>query len=362
MRSSTLEHWQESRNNYLSIFSYVAINFNHSPTPHSHFPHSSQSKSRLSRIDKQLIWRRHGAAEAGKAIKGLQLLRAKRFQVNVTWDSAFCHSEDLGHTAVPDSTSGARWAGRGQRWFGKGTEGWTRIDERTALETISPTHTPFFFLKTHLQSLSIAYYISQPYRKNSAMPCLSVPKHRHQSGSKWVLGMDLQQLSTSGELNMRQMKHTREVGSRASWCFSEASVRGPSLCRHPRLWWDNLTHSSFDLHHLSAAKMSGSVHKESKNPGPFNSDGTGNVTDVLNSNSSLRWLRSKAGGPRAWLLIQLPHFLPQLRLRTLSAHCIRTEHAAGLKRCAATWAAPQRQLVPVCQTPTCRQLYFFSNF
>jgi len=147
MRSSTLEHWQESRNNYLSIFSYVAINFNHSPTPHSHFPHSSQSKSRLSRIDKQLIWRRHGAAEAGKAIKGLQLLRAKRFQVNVTWDSAFCHSEDLGHTAVPDSTSGARWAGRGQRWFGKGTEGWTRIDERTALETISPTHTPLFLFE-----------------------------------------------------------------------------------------------------------------------------------------------------------------------------------------------------------------------
>lgn len=45
MRSSTLEHWQESRNNYLSIFSYVAINFNHSPTPHFHSPQSSQSKS-----------------------------------------------------------------------------------------------------------------------------------------------------------------------------------------------------------------------------------------------------------------------------------------------------------------------------
>lgn len=135
MRSSTLEHWQESRNNYLSIFSYVAINFNHSPTPHSHFPHSSQSKSRLSRIDKQLIWWRHGVAEASKVIKGLQLLRAKRFQVNVTWDFAFCHSEDSGHTAVPAGTSGARWAGSGHRWFGKGTEGWTRIDEWTRLGT-----------------------------------------------------------------------------------------------------------------------------------------------------------------------------------------------------------------------------------
>lgn len=145
MRSSTLEHWQESRNNYLSIFSYVAINFNHSPTPHSHFPHSSQSKSRLSRIDKQLIRWHHGAAEAGKAIKGLQLLRAKRFQVNVTWDFAFCHSEDLGHTAVPDSASGARWAGRGRFWFGKGTEGWTRIDEWKQFFPPSPLFIIIFF-------------------------------------------------------------------------------------------------------------------------------------------------------------------------------------------------------------------------
>lgn len=70
MRSSTLAHWQESRNNYLSIFSYVAINFNHSPTPYFLFPQSSQSKSWLNRIDKQLIWWRHGAAEAGEVIRG----------------------------------------------------------------------------------------------------------------------------------------------------------------------------------------------------------------------------------------------------------------------------------------------------
>ena len=100
MRSSTLEHWQESRNNYLSIFSYVAINFNHSPTPHFHSPQSSQSKSWLNQIDKQLIRWRHQAAEAGKVIKGLQLLRAKRFQVNVAGDFAFCHLEDAGHTVV----------------------------------------------------------------------------------------------------------------------------------------------------------------------------------------------------------------------------------------------------------------------
>ena len=100
MRSSTLEHWQESRNNYLSIFSYVAINFNHSPTPHFHSPQSSQSKSWLNRIDKQLIRWRHQAAEAGKVIKGLQLLRAKRFQVNIAGDFTFCHSEDAGHTVV----------------------------------------------------------------------------------------------------------------------------------------------------------------------------------------------------------------------------------------------------------------------
>lgn len=110
MRSSTLEHWQESRNNYLSIFSYVAINFNHSPAAHSHFPPSSQSKSGLSWIDKQLIQRQHGATQAGKVIKGLQLLRAKSFQVNVTWDFAFCHSEGLGHTAhlLPGGQGGSR--------------------------------------------------------------------------------------------------------------------------------------------------------------------------------------------------------------------------------------------------------------
>lgn len=133
MRSSTLEQWQESRNNYLSIFSYVAINFNHSPTPHFHSPHPSQSKSLLNWIDKQLIRWRPGGAEAGKVIKGLQLLRAKRFQVNVAWDFAFCHSEDPGHTAVADRTSGARWAGKGHRWLGKATEGWTRIDGWTRL-------------------------------------------------------------------------------------------------------------------------------------------------------------------------------------------------------------------------------------
>ncbi|MXQ92262.1 hypothetical protein E5288_WYG020406 [Bos mutus] len=60
----------------------------------------SQSKSWLNRIDKQLIRWRHQAAEAGKVIKGLQLLRAKRFQVNVAGDFAFCHSEDAGHTVV----------------------------------------------------------------------------------------------------------------------------------------------------------------------------------------------------------------------------------------------------------------------
>jgi hypothetical protein len=133
MRSSTLEHWQESRNNYLSIFSYVAINFNHSPTPHFLSPHPSQSKSLLNRIDKQLIRWRPGAAEAGRVIKGLQLLRAKRFQVNVAWDFAFCHSEDTGHTVVADRTSGARWAGKGHHWLGKATEGWTRIDGWTRL-------------------------------------------------------------------------------------------------------------------------------------------------------------------------------------------------------------------------------------
>ncbi|KAG5199949.1 hypothetical protein JEQ12_006428 [Ovis aries] len=67
-----------------------------------------QSKSWLNRIDKQLIRWRHQAAEAGKAIKGLQLLRAKRFQVNVAGDFAFCHLEDAGHTVVADRTSGAR--------------------------------------------------------------------------------------------------------------------------------------------------------------------------------------------------------------------------------------------------------------
>lgn len=133
MRSSTLQHWQESRNNYLSIFSYVAINFNHSPTPHFHSPQSSQSKSWLTRIDKQLIRWRHAAAEAGKVIKGLQLLRAKRFQVNVTWDFPFCHSEDVGHTVVAVRTSGARWAGKRHCWLGKATEGWTRIDGWTRL-------------------------------------------------------------------------------------------------------------------------------------------------------------------------------------------------------------------------------------
>lgn len=133
MRSSTLEHWQESRNNYLSIFSYVAINFNHSPTPHFHSPRSSQSKSSLNRIDKQLIRWRHGAAEAGKVIKGLQLLRAKRFQVTVAWDFAFHLVEDAGHTVVADGTSGARWAGKGHCWLGKATEGWTRIDGWTRL-------------------------------------------------------------------------------------------------------------------------------------------------------------------------------------------------------------------------------------
>lgn len=133
MRSSTLEHWQESRNNYLSIFSYVAINFNHSPTPHFHSPQSSQSKSWLNRIDKQLIRWRHGAAEAGKVIKGLQLLRAKRFQVNVAWDFPFCHSEDSGHTVVAVRTSGARWAGKRHCWLGKATEGQTRIDGWTRL-------------------------------------------------------------------------------------------------------------------------------------------------------------------------------------------------------------------------------------
>lgn len=133
MRSSTLKHWQESRNNYLSIFSYVAINFNHSPTRYFHSPHPSQSKSLLNRIDKQLIRWWPGAAEAGKVIKGLQLLRAKRFQVNVAWDFAFCHSEDTGHTVVADRTSGARWAGKGHRWLGKATEGWTRIDGWTRL-------------------------------------------------------------------------------------------------------------------------------------------------------------------------------------------------------------------------------------
>lgn len=133
MRSSTLEHWQESRNNYLSIFSYVAINFNHSPTPHFHSPQSSQSKSWLNRIDKQLIRWRHGAAEAGKVIKGLQLLRAKRFQVNAAWDFPFCHSEDAGHTVVAVRTSGARWAGKRYCWLGKATEGWTRIDGWTRL-------------------------------------------------------------------------------------------------------------------------------------------------------------------------------------------------------------------------------------
>lgn len=133
MRSSTLKHWQESRNNYLSIFSYVAINFNRSPTPHSHSPQSSQSKSWLNRIDKQLIQWRHRAAEAGKVIKGLQLLRAKRFQVNVAWDFPFCHSEDVGHTLVAVRTSGARWAGKRHCWLGKATEGWTRIDGWTRL-------------------------------------------------------------------------------------------------------------------------------------------------------------------------------------------------------------------------------------
>ena len=133
MRSSTLEHWQESRNNYLSIFSYVAINFNHSPTPHFHSPQSSQSKSWLNRIDKQLIRWRHQAAEAGKVIKGLQLSRAERVQVSVAGDFAFCHLEDAGHTAVADRTSGARWAGKRHWWLGKATEGWTRIDGWTRL-------------------------------------------------------------------------------------------------------------------------------------------------------------------------------------------------------------------------------------
>lgn len=142
MRSSTLEHWQESRNNYLSIFSYVAINFNRSPTPHSHSPQSSQSKSRLNRIDKQLIQWRHRAAEAGKVIKGLQLLRAKRFQVNVAWDFPFCHSEGAGRTSVAVRTSGARWAGKRHCWLGKATEGWTRIDGWTRLGSkISVTQT-----------------------------------------------------------------------------------------------------------------------------------------------------------------------------------------------------------------------------
>lgn len=168
MRSSTLEHWQESRNNYLSIFSYVAINFHHSPTPHFHSPQSSQSKSWLNRIDKQLIRWQHRAAEAGKVIKGLQLLRAKRFQVNVAWDFAFCHSEDTGHTVVADRTSGARWAGKRHCWLGKATEGWTRIDGWTRLRN----------------KMSLAKTVIQNRQRN-AQPLVTLALHLQHHRTSW---------------------------------------------------------------------------------------------------------------------------------------------------------------------------------
>lgn len=79
MRSSTLEQWQGSRNNYLSIFSYVAINFNHSSAYHSLLPNFSPSKTELSQSDRRRIRSVDGGIRVGMVIKRLQLLRAKCF-------------------------------------------------------------------------------------------------------------------------------------------------------------------------------------------------------------------------------------------------------------------------------------------
>lgn len=108
MRSSTLEQWQGSRNNYLSIFSYVAINFNHSSAYHSLLPDFSQSKTELSQTDRRLIRCMDRGVRVGMVIKRLQLLRAKCFQVNVTRGLVCCHSHDE-TCVVADGTSGARW-------------------------------------------------------------------------------------------------------------------------------------------------------------------------------------------------------------------------------------------------------------
>lgn len=99
--------------------------------------------------------------------------------------------------------------------------------------------------------------------------------------------------------------------------------------------------------------------------GTFDNDTTSEVANVLNSKVSLKWLRSKGGGLSVWLLIQLLHVLPQLRLQTLSAHCMLDGAHCWTQR----WpceAIPQWQLVPMCQCmstcPTCPQAKFLLQF
>lgn len=148
MRSSPLQLWQESTNNYLPIFPYVAINLNHwqataapprhrfsyflscSPPSPSLFPRvplpASRSRClsafwlRLRGIDSRLMWERPGGrlgADMGEA--GNQgptaVMRLRGFQVTVTWDFTCWHSSSTGGVRdVPKGhlVPGGKWGGR----------------------------------------------------------------------------------------------------------------------------------------------------------------------------------------------------------------------------------------------------------
>lgn len=162
MRSSPLQLWQESTNNYLPIFPYVAINLNHwqataapprtsppsfllhasaaatfssaHPPPPSLFPRVPLSRLSFSLLECLLIkaernWQPIdvrepvGRLRADMGERGNQdptaVVRLRGFQVTVTWDFTCWHSSGTGSMReVPKGASGSRWRMRrpGRQW------------------------------------------------------------------------------------------------------------------------------------------------------------------------------------------------------------------------------------------------------
>lgn len=121
---------------------------------------------------------------------------------------------------------------------------------------------------------------------------------------------------------MCQIKSVR-VGHKEQFGTSTCGLRPHKLCADAHIYncAGNLCGSSFDPHHLSIAKMSSSVQIKSRRRGSFSNDNT-ECNRCTYLKCFTKTVKIKGRRPKWLVLIQFLHFLPQLRLQILSAHCM----------------------------------------